>query len=55
MKGWEARNAAWVEKLGLQTRDRVVPDPDVVLGMDAVWPVRPDYVTLHQEHAGRSA
>lgn len=34
MKGWEARNAEWVEKLGLETRDRVVPDTDAVLGME---------------------
>lgn len=34
MEGWEGRNAAWVTKLGLETRDRVVPDPDVVLGVD---------------------
>ena len=33
MTDWQARNAAWVAKLGLQTRDRVVPDPDVVLGI----------------------
>ena len=35
MKGWEARNGEWVEKLGLKTRDRVVPDTKVVLGMEA--------------------
>ena len=34
MATWEERNAEWVEKLGLKTRDRTVPDTGVILGME---------------------
>ncbi len=42
MKGWEARNAQWVEKLGLTTRDRVVADTAILLGVEpgAVYPTK---------------
>ncbi len=34
MDTWQERNAAWIEKLGLKSREREVPNPDVVLGME---------------------
>ena len=35
MAAWEERNAATVQKLGLKSRARTVPDTGVVLGMEA--------------------
>lgn len=34
MGSWEARNAEWVKKLGLESREREVPDTGVVLDME---------------------